>query len=144
MIPDLTDEGLLPPGIHRTNINEVIKQFGTGSLTRANISHNLSVYFQKISRYAIGVYIDGSFVSGKFAPNDVDVLVIYPPDIDFDRNPELKKLQFMYRNSEKKYHKIDNYHARANSEKEKSGLEWFQKTRSGKEKGILYMECEND
>jgi hypothetical protein len=73
MIPPLNDDGNLPPGIHTATWDELKRRFGT---TR----HRNSLL--KGLKSALGVlrkagchraYIDGSFVTAKRVPQDIDV-----------------------------------------------------------------------
>jgi hypothetical protein len=84
MLPPFDDYGNLPQGIHRCSIAELVTRFGSGSEEReAEISE--LVQFIEAAK-AAGVrrlLVNGSFVTGKLSPNDVDV--VFVPGIDYPR-----------------------------------------------------------
>ena len=77
MIPPFDDYGNLPPGIHRATIEEVRARFGDGSPEReAQMAELLEfVDWCRSSRVA-RIVVNGSFVTGKLAPQDVDVIIV--------------------------------------------------------------------
>jgi hypothetical protein len=81
MLPSFDDYGNLPPGIHTCSVEELVHRFGSGSDERqAEISE--LVHFIEAAK-AAGVrrlLVNGSFVTGKLAPNDVDVVFLPGPD----------------------------------------------------------------
>jgi hypothetical protein len=85
MLPPFDDFGNLPPGIHACSVPELIARFGTGSSEReAEISE--LVQFINAARTA-GVrrlMVNGSFVTGKLSPNDVDLVFLPGPDYPRD------------------------------------------------------------
>jgi hypothetical protein len=81
MLPALDDDGHLPPGIHRCSVAELADRFGTGSEERETEIDELLQFIE--TARAAGVrrlLVDGSFVTGKLAPNDVDVVFLPSPD----------------------------------------------------------------
>ncbi len=81
MLPPFDDAGNLPLGIHPCSVAELVARFGSGSEERqAEMSELL--HFIEAARTA-GVrrlMVNGSFVTGKLAPNDVDVVFLPGPD----------------------------------------------------------------
>lgn len=81
MLPRFDDVGNLPPGIHPCSVIKLIARFGIGSEEReAEISE--LIQFMEAAKTA-GVrrlLVNGSFVTGKLAPNDVDVVFLPGPD----------------------------------------------------------------
>ncbi|HJQ32857.1 MAG TPA: hypothetical protein VJ866_11785 [Pyrinomonadaceae bacterium] len=73
MIPAFTAYGLLPQGIHSATMEEVFKRFG-GNERREQLLRGL-VESLRLLRTAgcRRVYINGSFVTAKESPNDIDV-----------------------------------------------------------------------
>jgi hypothetical protein len=80
MLPPFDDVGNLPPGIHLCSVAELTERFGSGSEEReAEISELL--HFIEAAK-AAGVrrlLVNGSFVTGKLSPNDVDVVYLPGP-----------------------------------------------------------------
>jgi len=79
-IPTLNTDGLLPEGVHVCGLDEIKSRFGCfqGSDRRPQLFTKLEdlVGDLKKSSLIVALVIDGSFVTGKTAPNDVDVLTV--------------------------------------------------------------------
>ncbi len=81
MLPAFDDFGNLPPGIHRCTVAELGARFGRGSDERETELIEL-VHFIEAAR-TTGVrrlLVNGSFVTDKLSPNDVDVVILPGPD----------------------------------------------------------------
>lgn len=73
MIPPFTIEGYLPPGIHLTTIEEIETMFAT-NMKRKQIFQKLLILIADLKSIGCNVaYVDGSFVTTKERPKDVDV-----------------------------------------------------------------------
>lgn len=99
-IPNLDEEGLLPVGIHECTFPELETAFGHDpwvqdpqsesrrevlSPRRSSLCARLQVYFEELCHLGIDaeVLVDGSFVTAKPEPNDIDLIVVLPADHDF-------------------------------------------------------------
>jgi hypothetical protein len=72
MLPDFTDEGLLPPGIHRATLGEVRAKLGWGR-RRKSLVDGLEMALRLMKNCGVErVYLDGSFVTDKDRPGDID------------------------------------------------------------------------
>ncbi len=82
-IPSLTSAGVLPPGLHRASVDEVVSTFCSSTPTRRSFEAPLRelVAVARSSR-AVALYINGSFVSEKPFPGDVDAVIVLPRDFD--------------------------------------------------------------
>ena len=72
VIPDFTDAGLLPEGIHRVTWDEVVSRFGWNTRRRLllkGLKEALDLLKQAGCRR---IYLNGSFVTAKELPNDFD------------------------------------------------------------------------
>ncbi|MFQ6044630.1 MAG: hypothetical protein ACE5PV_27570 [Candidatus Poribacteria bacterium] len=84
MIPDFNDLGDLPAGIHKASIDEIINAFGSGSPQREALTRQ----FTEIIDLACStgqlceVFIFGSYITVKLAPNDIDLLLIMSAEFD--------------------------------------------------------------
>lgn len=78
MIPDFDEHGNLPPGTYAVRLSEVIKRFGSGSPKRHLLTKRLREFLVWLEGIAVGVYIDGSYVTRKLAPGDVDLALLLP------------------------------------------------------------------
>jgi hypothetical protein len=73
LIPEFDSRGLLPEGIYRANWQEIVKHFG-GNRQRRQLLQGLKVALDLLKDAGCRrVYLDGSFVTDKKSPNDVDV-----------------------------------------------------------------------
>lgn len=87
-IPNLNEHGFLPEGVHDCSEGEVEKRFGQfqHSDCRCRLFERLTEFLRqaKASGLVKAVIIDGSFVTDKDEPNDIDVIVVLRPGHDFD------------------------------------------------------------
>lgn len=76
MIPPLTTQGLLPEGVFEATLSEIAMAFANNSIRRDLFMH-LEKYLRDFtgSRYIRELYIDGSFVTDKKSPGDIDVFM---------------------------------------------------------------------
>ncbi len=80
---DFNERGLIEPGIHSMDMTEFydtfVAQFTT-SQRRQIIFNNLIDFIKSISHsYKIyEIWIDGSYVTQKINPNDVDIVIFFP------------------------------------------------------------------
>lgn len=86
-IPKLDDDGFLPEGVHECSLDELQQRFGG-----AQHLDQRSVLFAKLEQYiqelrstgmVAGLVVDGSFVTNKVEPNDIDLVLILPENHDF-------------------------------------------------------------
>lgn len=96
MIPEFDENGNLPPGIHPTQFDEVVHRFGgSRSPKRGSLTKELRQFFHFIKYHAIGQYIDGSYVTTKLAPSDIDIIVLLPADFDILSTNGLRLIQLL-------------------------------------------------
>lgn len=83
-LPNLNDAGELPIGIHQATIDEVIAQFGSGTLQREVVTARLQRIYQiaKDTGNLQQLIIFRSYITAKPEPNDVDVVIIFNDDFD--------------------------------------------------------------
>jgi hypothetical protein len=83
-LPESTDKGELPVGIHKASLQEVLERFGIGHPRRAAAASRL----ERIYHLAAGTghlrrcIVFGSFVTEKPDPNDMDVLLVMEDTFD--------------------------------------------------------------
>ena len=86
-IPQLSNNGLLPAGIHVTTLNEIRERFGTfhGSDRRVLLFGRLVQLSSELRQSGLfsALIVDGSFVTAKPAPADIDIIVIFHPNHDW-------------------------------------------------------------
>ena len=87
-IPQLDAEGFLPAGIHDCTINEIEADFGRFDTSdrRVTLFNSLRAFHGELDSARIGKYliVNGSFVTRKPAPNDIDLLLILKDDLDLN------------------------------------------------------------
>jgi hypothetical protein len=77
MIPDCQGEGYLPPGIHLATVQEIRARFGQDSELRQVQMESLVWMIQLAQRAgAKRIVVNGSFVTDKLEPNDVDCVLL--------------------------------------------------------------------
>lgn len=95
-IPPMNEGGLLPQGIHPCDLEEVRQRFGRNVLgsSRFDLMERLEKLISEIRRTGLVVWIgvDGSFVTDKESPGDVDLLLVLASNHDFDA--ELRPMEY--------------------------------------------------
>jgi len=81
-IPDLESD-YMPPGVHDCTIDEIKEELATNT-TREKLVTNLEKYMEKLKNIGISCHIivDGSFVTSKPKPNDMDILMVFEDEDD--------------------------------------------------------------
>ena|SRR5580658_6665453 len=86
-IPTFSQFGLLPEGIYDCDVLEAQTRFGSfqGSDRRPQLWAKFMDFFRlaKADRFIEELLLDGSFVTSKTNPNDIDVIVVVPVGHDF-------------------------------------------------------------
>ena len=82
MLPEFNKKGYLPPGLHRSNFTEVRQRFGNTD-KRQDLLRNLHNFVNVARKVgAIKLILDGSFVTDKKEPNDIDAILVVPDDFN--------------------------------------------------------------
>lgn len=85
MIPNFNTNGYLPPGIHPATLDEIAARFGTEPELRRVQMESLR-WMIELARKAgvLRIVVNGSFVTDKWEPNDVDCVLLIGPDYPHD------------------------------------------------------------
>lgn len=76
-IPKLGRQGILPEGLHRATLAEVRRAFGGGTARRVELMLALEGAIDRARRAGVKrVLINGSFVTAKKEPRDVDLVFL--------------------------------------------------------------------
>ena len=104
MIPAFDKDGNLPSGIHWATWNEVVGRFG-GTAHRDRLLNGLLSAMRALGAAGCQtVFLDGSFVTSKQAPNDfdacwdiegVDPLLLDPALLDFTGHRAAQKAKYL-------------------------------------------------
>jgi hypothetical protein len=85
VLPAFDENGYLPPRIHRCDVGVIVERFGSGSPERAVQTQELLEFIEWARRAGIQrLLINGSYVTAKLVPNDVDIVVL--PSSDYPRD----------------------------------------------------------
>jgi hypothetical protein len=93
MIPPCNDDGYLPPGIHGATLEEIAARFGQESEIRQAQMDSLRWLVDLARRAGVQqIVVNGSFVTDKLEPNDVDCVLLIGPAFPSDAAAEVKLL----------------------------------------------------
>ena len=82
MLPEFSESSYLPPGLHRANLVEVQQRFGSNDTRKALLRH-LDNFVELVRNVgAKKLILDGSFVTAKENPADIDVILVLPDIFD--------------------------------------------------------------
>jgi len=139
-LPEFDEHGNLPPGLYRPNLNDVIERYsGENNLIRASRTQSLVEFMEFIRPFAIAVYIDGSYITKKLSPNDVDIVVILPPNFNYS-SPEGEKLSEYSKSKDYSHLDIFPYIQGKQSHEIDKKVRGWTTDRDNNAKGILYLE----
>lgn len=134
MIPELVD-AVLPEGVHDCTVEEIAERFGGYGRTgqRFRLTQKLQEFLNEArsSGIVVAVVVDGSYVTGKDAPGDIDVIVAYRPDYDL-RIEELRPFEYnvMSKRAIRSNYKFDAYFFPDGSEEYREWVEFFSSVRA--------------
>ena len=75
-IPTLQENGFLPPGLYLADLEEIWERFGSTSERRQMLFSRLRTFVElAIHVEALRMFVDGSYVTAKTNPEDVDVVI---------------------------------------------------------------------
>jgi hypothetical protein len=93
MIPAFNYEGYLPPGIHPATLDEIAARFGQESELRRVQMESLRWLVGLATRAGVSrIVVNGSFVTDKLEPNDVDCVLLVGPGVPRDVAAEAELL----------------------------------------------------
>ena len=83
MIPQFRADGYLPEGLSLASEAEVTFRFGASSRRRRRLILRLRRWIELARQIgALRLLIDGSFVTAKAEPHDIDVVILLPPNFE--------------------------------------------------------------
>lgn len=142
----LNPQGLLSNGVHDLTLEEVKAHFGSfnGSDRRCRLFDQLREYIGKISAsdWLRGILLDGSFVTDKQAPSDIDLIVIIDAEALPDDEP-LKPAEYnlLSRRMGRKLFGFDILVAPLGSEALDHWIEYFSRVKGSEQqrKGLVRL-----
>lgn len=90
-IPEFTNRGVLPKGVHNVSPKEFVDKFCSIELSEyrynyISIIDNLLGYCHE--RGALGIFFTGSFITNKTTPSDLDCIVVFQTEKSIPTNNE--------------------------------------------------------
>lgn len=80
-LPSFRDDGYLPEGLYQTSEAEILFRFGTSTRRRRHLALRVRRWIELARAVcAWRLLIDGSFVTAKAEPDDIDAVVLLPVD----------------------------------------------------------------
>ena len=144
-IPALTSNGLLPAGIFDATLAEIKTRFGAfqGSDQRPK----LFLRFEELigAMKSIGLYeallIDGSFVTAKPIPNDIDILGVLRVGHDFERDLPISEYALVSRTLLRRRFGLDVIVAEKESSLYNTYVDFFSRVREAPQarKGLVRL-----
>ncbi len=93
MIPPYNENGYLPPGIHPATLEEIAVRFGQESELRQVEMESLRWLVDLAWRSGVQrIVVNGSFITDKLEPNDVDCVLLIGSDFPRDAMAEAELL----------------------------------------------------
>jgi len=92
-IPQLNKYGYLPKGIHKATIQQIKERFGKSSERRKELFGNLFAVVKlvkKVKKTVIHFFLDGSFVTAKEYPGDIDCIIIIKNGFDIESKESIQ------------------------------------------------------
>jgi hypothetical protein len=144
-IPALDQDGLLPVGVHECTLSEIRSRFGSFQTSdqRPRQFARLETFVAEASATGLirVLIVDGSFVTQKPSPNDIDLIVVVESKHDFSSDIGPRAYNILSKNSVRRRFGFDLLVARENSVEYNDWVEFFQQVRlePGRRKGILRL-----
>jgi hypothetical protein len=142
-IPPLNERGYLPEGVHECTIEEIASAFGQtqGSDRRPRLLDDLQRYVRELVDANVAKYliVDGSFVTSKSDPNDIDVLLVLRDD--YGQNGVIPPYQYNVRSKSyvRAVYKLDFYYGFEGEESANDLLEVFTQVRNSPDERKGYL-----
>ena len=141
-IPEFTEVVLLPPGLHTCTLDELQRRFDGGFAShRYKLFHRLRSYLQRVKDCGLvaWVAVDGSFVTTKETPGDIDLIVVLHASNDYASVMTEEQSQTLSKKWVARHFEFDMFTAPEGSDEYREWLEFFMqvKGRPNLTKGIL-------
>jgi hypothetical protein len=144
-IPQFDENGLLPPGLFDCTLPELKDRFGVfqGNDRRPRLFSWLEELLTGMRRSGMfeSVLVDGSFVTAKSTPNDVDLIAVLPANHNFERELSMADYSLVSRTLLRRRFGFDVILARHGSTLYNTYMEFFSHVRDATHlrKGLLRL-----
>jgi hypothetical protein len=135
----------MPEGIHDCTLEELRARFGSfrGSDRRPRLWAALEAFIAELKAAEVGLYlvVNGSFVTAKPAPEDIDLILVLPRAHDFSLDLGPAECNVLSATRVRRRHGLDLLVAPEGSDQLRRYLKLFQQVRleHGQTKGILQI-----
>jgi len=142
-IPEFTETGILPNSIYDCSIEEIESVFGRFQSTdnRINLTRKLKAYIQELRQSGIGteLIIDGSYVTRKDNPGDIDLILVLAKDFDYSSPINPFEYNLASNRVVKRKYGFDVFVERKGTERYNSRIEFFKRVKDNPSstKGLL-------
>jgi len=143
VIPPFNENGCLPEGIYDCTIDEAAARFGAfqSSSQRSQLWDKFFEFMREADACELvdAVLVDGSFVTAKADPNDIDLVLVVSADHDFSADFQPSEYNVLSKRRVNRRFGFDLLVTRADSEEYRRYVAFFQQVRlePGRKKGIL-------
>jgi hypothetical protein len=140
-IPALNGDGCLPEGIHDATIEEIAQFFGRPDGSRARLVEKLRAYHRELLDWghAHEVLVDGSFVTDKAEPGDIDLIVILEPEFDIGAAPTPAEYNLFNHARARRFFGFDVFYMPADSQARQLWIEVYGRDKRGVPKGFVRL-----
>lgn len=146
-IPELNEDGLLPEGVYDCTLGEIGARFGRFQKTdrRVQLFAKLCDLVDEEQRagIAIELIIDGSFVTNKAAPGDIDLVLVIPAGYRSGGDLPPFRYNAISKQHLRQRYQFDVFVARQNSPLYNQQLDFFQqdsRVTGNSRKGVLRIQ----
>lgn len=143
MIPAFDQNGCLPQGIYDCTVADAGERFGAFQITgrRSHLWNKFIEFMREVEacRLVETVLVNGSFVTAKAEPNDIDLVLVVSSQHDFSAEFPPSAYNVLSKRRVHRRFGFDLLVARAGSEEYRRYVDFFQQVRlePGRKKGIL-------
>lgn len=143
MIPDFTEDGLLPAGVHRASLAEFERRFSYFKISdrRFRLFDKLHELHRQAKSSGIvrRILVGGSFVTTKSEPNDFDCIIVLDPAI-WERDLRPMEYNVVSRRMTRRLFGGDIIPVVEGTELHQEYMRLFQATRDGAPMGVVEIE----
>ena len=145
-IPAFNEHGILPEGVHDCSLAEIGERFGQFQRTdaRCRLFEQLKGFLGQVSAtgFVIEVIIDGSFVTAKDDPNDIDLILVLRSNHDFSAALRTLEYNVLSRHEVRRIWRFDMLLAQEGKSATSAEIEFFSLVRDRPElrKGMVRVQ----
>lgn len=145
LIPALNTDGFLPAGVFDCTLAELRERFGRFQVSdqRTRLFARLEELVGAMQRSGLfeALLVDGSFVTAKPTPNDIDLVAVLRPGHDFERDLPMSEYALVSRAMLRRQFGFDVVIAERASQLYSTYVEFFSRVRENPDmrKGLLRL-----